>query len=206
MFIPYWANADQQMLFWEHPVIQKAMGTPNENLLYRFMQERNRFIDVLDRLPQTLCHRDCWVANLMCIGDNEQIALIDWALVGIGPVGEDLLVLIWGMIEAQSALPPDEMDTRLFAQYMQGLRDSGWHGAENQVRFAYTASFTLRAAEILIRYLNNFIAHMNTPSTDPNSYLATLDDELVARHTPMIGMLIKRAKEAWDLLEQLEAE
>jgi hypothetical protein len=121
-------------------------------------------------------------------------------------VGEDLLVLIWGMIQVQSSLPLVDAETQIFAQYMKGLRDSGWQGAENQVRFAYAASFVLRAGSILIWALNDFPAKIDNPSTDPNFYLATLNDELVAHHTPMIDIVLKRAQEAWDLLEQLEAK
>jgi hypothetical protein len=206
IFMPYWANADQQMLFWEHPVIQKAMGAPNENVLCRFIQEHIRFVDILDRLPQTLCHRDCWVTNLMCRADSEQITLIDWQLVGIGPVGEDLIQLVWGMLEVQSALPVEDVERQLFAQYLQGLRDSGWQGAENQVRFAYAASFVLRCGYLVIWFLNRLFPLRIDAPTDPNHYLATLNDELVAYHTPLIDMVLKRAKEAWDLIEQLEAK
>lgn len=203
-FMPYWAHADEQMLFWEHPAIQKAMGAPSENSLCRMIQELPRFLAMLDRLPQTLCHRDCWVTNLLCSADSEHVTLIDWQLVGIGPAGEDLTQLVWGMLEVQSAMDAEAVERQLFAAYVNGLRESGWQGDDRQVRFAYATAFALRAGYLTIWHLNDVLPLKIESPAEPQHYLATLDDERVARHLPVIEMVLRRAQEAWDLLGEVE--
>jgi hypothetical protein len=204
--VPYWKNADQQMLFWEHAMIQKSIGAPDVNVLYQFLQERIRFIDIIERLPQTLCHRDCFPTNLMCVGNDEQIALIDWALVGIGTVAEDLFQLMMWIIIHEETFPLfDAIETKLFAHYLQGLRDGGWQGDEKLVRFAYVASFVLRAGHFLIIYLNK--PPVSSNSVNEASYdLESLNNELLLRHSRLIEIVLKHAQEAFELLEQLEAK
>lgn len=204
-FMPYWAH-EQQMLFWEHPAIQKAMGAPSENSLCRLNQELPRFLAMLDRLPQTLCHRDCWVTNLLCSTDSEQITLIDWQLVGIGPAGEDLTQLVWGMLEVGSSLAVEDAERALFAAYVSGLRESGWQGDETDVRFAYATAFALRAGYLTIWHLNDVLPLKIESPADADYYLATLNDERVARHLPVIEMVLQRAQEAWDLVGMVEGE
>ncbi len=46
----------------------------------------------IEKLPIVLCHRDFWVANLLC--SDEKIILIDWDTAGWGYLGEDLASLI----------------------------------------------------------------------------------------------------------------
>lgn len=46
----------------------------------------------IESLPLVLCHRDFWVANLICTGGT--IALIDWDTCGWGYLGEDIASLI----------------------------------------------------------------------------------------------------------------
>ena len=108
------------------------------------------------------------------------------------------------MLEVQSSLPVETVEKELFAAYMEGLQDSGWQGSEIEVRFAYAVSFALRAGYLVIWHLNNVFPLRTDSPTDPYAFFVTLNDERVAPHIPVIAMVLKRAQEAWDLLEQLE--
>ena len=198
--MPYWTLPEQQMVFWEHPIIQKVMGIPEENAFYQVIQQQERVLEKLNLLPETLCHRDVWVTNLMCLDGSDQIALIDWALAGIGPVGEDLNVLIWGMLQLGSSISAKDVESDIYDQYLKGLRDSGWNGDERHIRFAYIASFVLRAGTLLIFFLND--ARSKT-SHEANDYLETLDDERVANQTQLLEMVLARSKETLHLLEEI---
>ena len=46
----------------------------------------------IEKLPIVLCHRDFWVANILC--KDDKIVLIDWDTAGWGYLGEDVASLI----------------------------------------------------------------------------------------------------------------
>jgi hypothetical protein len=132
----------------KEPVIRRAMPSSMLDELQRLWREREAFLDALDRLPRTLCHRDLVPANLFACATTdrqERLVAVDWAFVGIGPVGEDLppLVLVPAS-SAASTIGPAELDEPIFGEYLEGLRDAGWHGKEQLPRLGFTASAALR--------------------------------------------------------------
>jgi hypothetical protein len=71
------------------------------------------------KLPVVLCHRDFWVANLIC--SDDQIRIIDWDTAGWGYMGEDLASLI-----------ADEADVPHMVEYYQRCVPAYYKGfAEN---------------------------------------------------------------------------
>jgi hypothetical protein len=61
-------------------------------------EERERYLEALDRLPQTPCHFDIFPRNLFArktANGDDQTVVIDWAFVGRGPIGADLNPLVW---------------------------------------------------------------------------------------------------------------
>jgi hypothetical protein len=75
---------------------------------------------------------------------EEQTVLLDWALTGISPIGDDLGQFIFG---AQTNLPnvsPAEIDRLLFDNYFAGLGDSGCRLQPAVVRLGYVLSAALR--------------------------------------------------------------
>jgi hypothetical protein len=128
-----------------------ATWLPDEsvNRIQRLWDERFRLLGALEALPRTLCHHDAHRRNLGSrgVGDQEQTTAIDWQGLGVGHLGEDIAPLI--------AVPPQYLDVP-FDQvhaleqtaldgYINGLRDSGWIGDEEDVRlgFLITASLFL---------------------------------------------------------------
>ena len=132
----------------KEPLIRGAVTSRIMDDLQRLWQEREVFLNALDRLPRTICHRDLVPTNLLTRvttdGHVKSVA-VDWAFVGIGPVGEDLppLVLVPPPSET-GTIGPEQLDEPLFTEYVQGLMDAGWRGQEQLARLGYIASAALR--------------------------------------------------------------
>lgn len=116
--------------------------------LSQLWNERERFLAVLDRLPQTLCHHDTHRRNLFArrTGDGqEQTVVIDWDLVGQGAIGQEIVALVQITliafdVEQSQALHLEEL---VFNGYIAGLQDAGWRGDSQAVRFSYAATSAL---------------------------------------------------------------
>lgn len=123
----------------------------SDNTRYRFDQlwtERELFYNVLEALPQTFSHFDSHRRNLFIRRGQDgydELVLVDWALCGLGPAGSELYALV-GMSAALLEWLPTavlELDTVVFANYLQGLREAGWSGESELVRLGYVAWLAL---------------------------------------------------------------
>lgn len=95
------------------------------------------FLEKAEALPRTLCHLDCWPANLIEDSSGRSV-LLDWAFVGEGAVGEDPANLIVdsvtdGLMDA--ALLP-EIAEAVTEGYVNGLADGGLRTPADDVRRA----------------------------------------------------------------------
>ncbi len=61
-------------------------------MLINIDEQADKIFARIEKLPLVLCHRDCWITNL--IYADEKFALIDWDTSGWGYLGEDLASLI----------------------------------------------------------------------------------------------------------------
>jgi thiamine kinase-like enzyme len=105
--------------------------------LVRLHEQRENLLDLMERLPRTLCHLDVWPDNIIRRPEGE-VVLLDWAFAGDGALGEDIGNLIPNVLVPDEAL--DDLDTRLTRAYVSGLREAGWTGDERLVRLAICAS------------------------------------------------------------------
>jgi hypothetical protein len=133
--------------YWEHPLTRRRYPGAEDNAFYWMIRERGRFAHVLQRLPRTLCHGDTYPTNLMSRGlpgGEEQTVALDWGLLGIGPLGDDLGQLAFG---AQDSPGDEDWHARLealFAGYQAGLSDSICHPDPLLLRFGFAACAALR--------------------------------------------------------------
>lgn len=132
----------------QQPAVRPAFPRSMAERLVHLWRERELFLAALDRVPQTLCHRDAFPANLFarCSPDGrEELLAVDWSFVGIGPVGEEIpsLVAIPPPPE-MGGVGPAELQQPVFEGYIQGLREAGWNGDVAVVRLGYAASAALR--------------------------------------------------------------
>jgi thiamine kinase-like enzyme len=111
------------------------------------LEENERFLAKLERLPKTFRHGDTYPTNFMSRslgGNQEQTVALDWALAGIAPLGDDLGQFVFGAQTNLKEISPMDVEKALFESYLDGLRDSGCRVDPQQVRFGYTASAALR--------------------------------------------------------------
>jgi hypothetical protein len=118
------------------------------NGILQLWEERRLFLDVLDRLPQTLLHRDAHRNNLFISqteDGNDKIVIVDWAFTGIGAIGEELAFLVQGTIcfSQVDIAKFHEFDKIVFENYLEGLAAVGWRGDPNLVRLGYAVSSML---------------------------------------------------------------
>lgn len=137
-----------------HPVVQRVLPGDSITRLNRIWGYRTTLRAVLDHLPQTVCHFDAFRRNLFIqrpAGGSERTVAIDWAYVGRGAIGEDAAALAFlslFFMEAEVSTAQD-FDAALFADYVAGLQDAGWHGPIDQIRLGYLSHFILRWLELI---------------------------------------------------------
>ena len=137
-----------------HPLAKGSFPIDAVEQYTRLWDERNIFVDALNRLPQTFAHQDGVGRNMFLrpLGKSKyETIVIDWAFAGKAPVGLDgamhiLVDLFVGDLPVSRA---DSLDRIVFDNYMAGLQDVGWHGNERQVRLGYTASTALKYLELI---------------------------------------------------------
>jgi Phosphotransferase enzyme family len=108
-------------------------------------REAPGLVAAVERLPRTLCHFDLHPGNVLASGSGA--VLVDWACVGIGPLGEDPANLVATAVldlHLPAALLP-ALFRRVVAAYHQGLNDGGWSWdraeAERAIRLALVVRF-----------------------------------------------------------------
>jgi hypothetical protein len=156
------ARADRNARFWatvdavrSAPLFRRGWPADLADRALRLFQERHTFLDLLDRLPQTLRHGDADRRNLLARdapGGDEQTVAIDWAYLGTGAVGEEVAPLVassvlWGKGVAPRDLP--DLEATAFDGYLVGLRDAGWHGDPRLARLGCEAAMALRYGPLL---------------------------------------------------------
>lgn len=133
----------------EHELASRAVPRALHERLRALHAAREQLLEALDALPQTVSHLDAWRANLIARDTPErtETVAIDWSLLGLAPVGQELAIFVtgervWLGLEGERA---EAMEAASYPAYLNGLRDAGWRGREDELRFAYAASMALWA-------------------------------------------------------------
>jgi hypothetical protein len=132
---------------WQQPLVRHAISASAAPRLLRLWTDRAPLIDALERLPQTLCHKDAWRRNMFAgTDDPDALVMIDWAYVGRGELGMDAGDLFAASYSLFGVEPcePRELDQVVFEHYFDGLRDAGWQGDWRMARFGYAAYAALK--------------------------------------------------------------
>jgi hypothetical protein len=129
----------------DHPLVCRGWPGDASERFFRLWEERNLFLDALDRLPQTLCHLDLFRRNLFArktADGDDQTVVIDWAFAGRGAIGEELVPLVWASVifNEVDLAQAQALEDVVFEGYLEGLRDAGWRGNPRQARLGYTAA------------------------------------------------------------------
>jgi hypothetical protein len=129
----------------DHPLVRREWPGDASDRLSCLWEERDVFLDALDRLPQTICHFDLFRRNLFAqkpAGGGYHTVVIDWAFAGHGAIGEELVPLILANIGFQEVdlAQAQELEDIVFEGYLEGLSNAGWQGDPLQVRLGYAAA------------------------------------------------------------------
>jgi len=197
---PLFSDSGPRPRGWDHPLVRRIYPPPDANPFLHMLAHRGRFLAALGGCPQALCHQDAYPTNLMASrGENgeEVTVALDWAMAGIGPVGEELAQLAIGTLDRLPDVPATDVDQVLFSGYLDGLRDSGWRGGALTVRFGYAASTALRIGPWLLWLLNEaFEKSADAAGPDGSAVERVIEDQ--ARG---VRFVLDRAEEAWELLD-----
>ncbi|PKO12195.1 MAG: hypothetical protein CVU39_25320 [Chloroflexi bacterium HGW-Chloroflexi-10] len=182
---------------WENPRVLQRYPRPEANSFRRMLLENERFLATLDLLPKTICHGDTYPTNFISrrLSDGqEQTVALDWALMGVEPLGDDLGQLVFGAQMNLKGTAQDEITEVLFEYYVEGLRDSGCRVDPQQVRFGFTASAALRVGLFQVLQLGEALKH---------------SDMIVKNYTEHINVSncfeVTMANEAYTLLSDFSA-
>jgi hypothetical protein len=114
------------------------------------ISDADDLLSAFESLPCTLAHHDPQWSNLFAAAPEESPArtvAIDWGFIGIAPIGSDLglhigqNIMSWGIDQRRAA----EHDQASTAAYVRGLRDFGWDGAADSIKFARATAAALNA-------------------------------------------------------------
>ena len=130
-----------------------SIATPRPDDLRALLAEREALLAALDRLPQTFVHRDFTPVNLLVRPGPErspEFVAVDWAIAGVGALGEDAAGMVGATLWQLLAEPSDAeaLEERVLQGYVDGLNEAGWDGDKALVRFGYAATLALRFAPL----------------------------------------------------------
>ncbi len=135
-------------------LLRRGIGSSLRDALTRRISHPQVAGDVLDKFPQMLTNYDLHHANIGRAKADGATAIIDWAYVGWGPIGQDVAHLAldtWDKLEP-GATPQSVWDD-LAATYTGALRDAGWTGSDDDVMQSMATAYAVRhgwAAEHLL--------------------------------------------------------
>ena len=141
-----------------HPLVSRWYTETVARDTIRLWEEREMYLDALDHLPQTFCHRDANWRNLFyrksSKGKAKTIA-VDWQETGQGAIGEEIVGLTCSSIvfEQIDVAQAPRLDRIVFENYLLGLRDAGWQGDFRIVRFGFAAASALHYSFKALKFL-----------------------------------------------------
>ena len=133
---------------WTHPLVRNRLPASVRKSFAGLMAASEPLLRHLDRLPRTVAHLDAQASNLFPeIGpEGRRTVLIDWGFLCDAPIGEDLGHQIALNVYVGAVHPTDaeEHEHTATEAYLGGLREYGWSGNDDDVRFAASAVGALR--------------------------------------------------------------
>jgi hypothetical protein len=135
----------------EHPLIRRALPGISAGFIQEIWEERYNVLEMVEHLPQTLCHLDAFRRNLFSrrtADGGDQVVAVDWSYLGIAAVGEEIAPLVNGSVAFGAVSPAEELELEriVLEGYLEGLHDAGWRGNPDLVRFGYAATLYWRYA------------------------------------------------------------
>jgi len=185
--------------------VRRALGDDIGQRAARMLEDQQRFIADLSRLPQTLCHHDAARSNLIARRRRDgatEIVAIDWESTGSGAVGADIATLVSGSLRKGDfpAQHTSQLDSVVFDGYLAGLRQAGWTGDARIARSGYATSLALRCW-----FVRDTLRNLSDPDARPIFGRArhVAPGEVLRAFALVTRFLLDRADEARALLRAL---
>jgi hypothetical protein len=164
-----------------HPVVAELFPPSIVGLLLKVWEHRYEVYQVLDALPQSICHQDLFPRNAFVrVADGaEQTVAIDWAFCGWAALGAELAPLFGaslGFFEADCD-EADELERLCLDAYLEGLRLTGWEGLRDDVFVGYLAT-------IVLRFMVGTVGPLLTFALDDS--LATMIEQIFGQPKPVL--------------------
>jgi hypothetical protein len=164
---------------------------PERNAFRQMLFENEHFLAKLARLPKTISHGDTYPTNLMSrtlSNGQEQTIALDWALMSIEPLGDDLGQFLFGAQNNLKDASRADVEKALFESYLEGLLEGGYRCDPRMVRFGYTTLAALRVGLFALFLLGDRLKQNET------------EGEKEATVEPFE---VRMAEEAYELLGQV---
>ncbi|WP_282942209.1 phosphotransferase [Paenibacillus sp. RC67] len=185
----YLQSMEEQKAVWH----KHQLDHINPNVYWdRYESSRLKVADLLDalnQLPQVFAHQDIHSGNVYMeqYKGQDRLVAIDWQFASLSGVGEEL-----GRMFGLTLRKHVDMDTvykhkeALVQSYLDGLREVGWDGNANGVRYGFAVAASLRFVMLMGKLL--------TTVEKPN-YSITKRDHLLS----VIQLMLDMLDEAWQL-------
>ena len=191
---------------WENPLVSQTFSNRTRERILRLWDDRPRFYDALEQLPQIFSHYDFHRRNILIRRQEDgtdQIVAVDWAWAGYGALGADLYSVVGGsaLTFELEAADVAEIEATAFEAYFAGLHEAGWEGNPEMVRLAYDISFAM----FLGAEIPAVTAYVATGSV--NEFLVRQFKrplpEIASGWSALCEMALDRADEAKTLIDRL---
>ncbi|THV33415.1 aminoglycoside phosphotransferase [Glycomyces buryatensis] len=191
----YAGRHDYRDIDWDAPKAAEHWPDELRSGLRSVWERRTDLFDLVESLPQTLCHLDVWPMNLATRGDEP--VLLDWSFFGSGAIGEDIANLIADTfldgLQPVGLLP--EVESALTDAYLAGLAAGGYRD-EAATRKAIAASGAAKYAWLAPMMLSRLASGQSTGSVSYDTDSG--DDAVLARRRPIFEMITAWARTALD--------
>ena len=133
---------------WDHPLLRGRLPASARASCAELMGRAEVLLGRLEAMPRTVAHHDTQWNNFFreSLPEGRRTVAIDWSFLGTAAVGEDLGHHIAVNLFHDAVRPGDaeEHEESATEAYLAGLRAYGWRGADEDVRFAGTATGALQ--------------------------------------------------------------
>lgn len=193
---------------WMSPFVQRGLDQSTQTRVLRLLAEKDHILAVNDRLPQVLCHNDAHRRNFIWTqsepGGEEELVAIDWAMVGLGAVGNDLGKIIQNSMLLLDFDPfeADQLDAAGFESYLAGIADTGVSIDPRMVRLGQLISLSYWVGAALPGWIANMLAPRSRNNLQ-TMYGRSAEDAL-ACWVELEQHCLDRTDEARRLISELE--
>ena len=181
-----------------HPVAAKVFDGERGKGLLALIDQRERMLDALERLPLTLTHGDLNTSNMIAPeGSDERTVAVDWHFAGSGVIGYDVVTVIACAALFQGPIlgRPDQVTEPAVGAYLDGLRRSGWDGDDRLARFGCLGNLAVRITSGIPDLASRAVEEGHFQIRDPQRL-----EELMAHYAECLDYLLALAGETKRLL------